>query len=99
MDGSKQTPLRAKGKLRSGGFLGFGAVLDHAPELTRNWGPTRAFVAVLAIGALAASAARPDAAVVMGGIFLIAVGYGSSRRCTRCSCMSASATAISCGYT
>jgi hypothetical protein len=76
MDGSKQTPLRAKGKLRPGGLLGLGAVLDRAPELTRNWGPTRAFVAVLAIGALVASVARPEAAVVMGCIFLVAVVAG-----------------------
>lgn len=52
-------------------MLGNGLV--HAPQLTRNSGAFRAFVAVLGIVAIGAVVARPEVAYVSALIFLVAV--------------------------
>jgi hypothetical protein len=50
-----------------------GNVLGHVPQLTPNWGPFRAFLAVVGIAAMIAAAARPEAAYILATIYFIAV--------------------------
>ena len=66
-------PERANDEPRAEGLPGMGTILGHAPQLTRNWGPFRAFVAVLAIGTLTAVSVRPEAGLISAGIFVVAV--------------------------
>jgi hypothetical protein len=50
-----------------------GNVLAHAPQLTRSWGPFRAFLTVFGIVAMIAAAVRPEIAYVPVSIYLVAV--------------------------
>ena len=51
----------------------FANVFAYAPQLTRNWGPFRAFVTVFGVIAIIGAAIRPEVAYVLAGIFLIAI--------------------------
>jgi hypothetical protein len=51
----------------------FTDVLARAPELTRTWGPFRAFLAIFGIVAMALVAIRPEATYACVGIFFVAV--------------------------
>jgi hypothetical protein len=50
-----------------------GSLFAYAPQLTRNWGAFRAFVAVFGIAAMVATAARPEVAYFPALIFVVAV--------------------------
>jgi hypothetical protein len=67
-------PERADGEVRPEGLPGLASILSHAPQLTKSWGPFRAFLGVLTCMALLAMAVRPEAALVMGVIYLACIG-------------------------
>jgi hypothetical protein len=50
-----------------------GNVLGHAPQLTRSWGPFRAFLAVFGVVAMITATIRPEVAYILASIYFVAV--------------------------
>lgn len=50
-------------------------ILDHGPKLTKSWGAFRAFVGVMTALMVFGIVIRPEAAVYLGVIFLLGVGF------------------------